>query len=313
MTEFANYMTSGAMPSGYSSRGGQVLHPHDAAINPSGSSSGSAVAVAAGLCTVSIGTETSGSIISPAGVCGVVGLKPTIGLVSGHGIIPISSTFDTAGPMSRNVRDTAVLLGVLAGQDYTNVLENCALKGVRVGINKSIEKDENFDKLCQLLSSAGAIIVDDITVEGDFRQFRRDIMRYEFKGCLNHYLSTVNTKVRNLGDIVEFNQANAHVALKYGQDILLDAQNTTTGNFTEAAYLEALLYREKMIGAFDAVFANCDILLGDSFVYNAPAVGFPTITIPVKQFNTRAAFTAQKYNEVLLLKIGSALERQLCE
>ena len=199
MTEFANYMTREGMPNGYSSRGGQTLCPYNREKDPSGSSTGSAVAVAAGLSTVSIGTETSGSIISPAGVNGVVGIKPTIGLVGRGGIIPISSTFDTAGPMARNVTDAAILLGVIAGLDrsdaasqaiwetramweewtlpsdkpidYTKHLKGRGLKGIRIGLNRTKELanlpegDEAiaaFDKLCNLLTKAGATLVDDI-------------------------------------------------------------------------------------------------------------------------------------------------------
>jgi len=177
MTEFANYMTRENMPSGYSSKGGQVLNPYNRDKSPSGSSSGSAVAVAAGFCTVSIGTETSGSILHPAGQNGIVGIKPTLGLASRSGIVPISSTHDIPGPMTRTVADAAILLGVIAGADpddtathisgissdidYTKHLDINGLKGVRIGINRS-QKLENFvlgeaekaafDHVCRVVS-----------------------------------------------------------------------------------------------------------------------------------------------------------------
>ncbi len=149
MTEFANYMADG-MPNGYSSRGGQVLNPYNAEKDPSGSSTGSAVAVSANLCTVAVGTETCGSIIGPAYMSGIVGIKPTVGLISRYGIIPISNSQDTAGPLARTVEDAAILLGELAGMDqndpatwasrgraysdYTQFLDKNGLKGARIGI-----------------------------------------------------------------------------------------------------------------------------------------------------------------------------------
>jgi amidase len=271
MTEFANYMTREGMPSGYSSRGGQVINPHNRDKNPSGSSSGSAVAVAAGLCAVSIGTETSGSIIAPAMDNGIVGIKPTLGLVARSGIIPISSTFDTAGPMTRTVRDAAMLLNVITGYDpddaathahnstspkdysrydYTQYLDRSGLRGMKIGINRAQrlykseapeEEKAAFDNLCKVITDAGAILIDNITIENN-SPCVITIMRHEFKACMNYYLSTLgeSTSVKTLKDIVEYNQSHAKTCLKYGQSILLDTQNNTSGTMTEPAYLEAL-------------------------------------------------------------------------
>ena len=312
MTEFANYMSDTGMPSGYSSRGGQVLHPHNDTGNPSGSSSGSAVAVASGMCTVSIGTETLGSIISPAGECAIVGIKPTHGLVSGQGIIPIARTLDTAGPMARNVRNAATLLGVMAETCYSANMQRTSLSGMRIGVNRSAETAPHFAALCDMFVQLGAIIVEDVTIDGDFREVAKDIMRYEFKACINHYLAGTNAGVKNLADIIAYNQDHAEVALKYGQGILLDAQYNTSGNCTDAAYINALLARHSLTANFNNAFCNVDVLLGDSFVYKAPVVGFPTISVPMGKIgNARAAITAPKYSEALLIRIGIALEDEM--
>ncbi|MCL2405429.1 MAG: amidase family protein, partial [Defluviitaleaceae bacterium] len=298
MTELANYMTRDGMPNGYSSRGGQTLCPYNHEKDPSGSSTGSAVAVAAGLCVASLGTETSGSIISPAGVNGVVGIKPTIGLVSRNGVIPISGTFDTAGPMARNVTDAAIMLGIIAdnGRDYTKHLTGENLSGIRIGLNRAKElaniqegdeKIAAFDRLCELLENAGAILIDNLEMQPRY-DTRMTIMHYEFKACMNSYLSRRSfraQKIQSLKDIIDFNQANAATALKYGQSLLLDAQNKASGNMTEPAYLEALIEREKAITEMECLFDkhNLDVLLGNTFAYIAPFTGFPSMTIPIGQ------------------------------
>jgi len=351
MTEFANYMSRDGMPSGYSSRGGQVVNPYNHEKDPSGSSSGSAVAVAAGLCTISIGTETSGSIISPASNNGIVGIKPTLGLVSRSGIIPISSTFDTAGPMARTVTDAAILLNVLAEAeskaappfpggnesgiwgrapldiDYTKYLGGKSLDGIRIGLNRAKELPEDaqeediaiFNNLCNLLTQAGAVLVDNIEMTPHY-DTRRTIMQHEFKACINHYLATAagSTEMSTLKDIIEFNQANAELALKYGQSLLLDSQNKSSGRFTEPAYLEALLTRDKAITEMDSIFDsnNIDILLGQAFVYIAPFTGFPSMTIPIGQrqdnnMPIRAFFTARRFDEATMIKVAYAVENIL--
>src|SRR3989475_4884026 len=180
MTEWANFMTT-EMPAGYSSRGGQVVNPYEAALSPGGSSSGSAVAVTADLCTVAVGTETSGSILSPANQNSVVGIKPTVGLISRSGIIPIAASQDTAGPMARTVADAATLLTVLAGYDpddpataplrerpppdYSRFLDAAGLKGARIGVMRHFagfheEVDALFERALAALRSGGAVLVD---------------------------------------------------------------------------------------------------------------------------------------------------------
>ena len=342
MTEFANYMTHEGMPSGYSSRGGQVINPYNKSKTPSGSSSGSAVAVAAGLCTISIGTETAGSILSPAGQNGIVGIKPTLGLVGRSGIIPISSTHDTAGPMARTVRDAAVLLSVIAGRDpkdaatyanpnstpddYTQYLSKDGLRGVRIGINRS-QKLENFvlseegkdafNHLCKSLEDAGAVLVDNVNIDSNFSIGK--IMRYEFKACMNYYLSTLqeSSKMKTLKDIIEYNQSNSSVALKYGQSILTDAENNTSGTMTEPEYIEAVTERERSISELDRLFDenNIDIMLCETFTNIAPFTGFPSMTIPIGQRMDKlpmdSYWIARRFDEATLLKVTNAAEQLL--
>ena len=342
MTEFANYMSDANMPSGYSSRGGQVLNPYNRGETPNGSSSGSAVAVAAGLCTVSIGTETCGSIISPAGCNGIVGIKPTLGLVGRSGIIPISGTLDTAGPMARSVRDAAVLLGAIAGidpddpathsascgaaVDYTQCLDPDGLKKAKIGIVRSQGQDDSdateeekasFDGLCGILARAGATIAEGIEIESKLNI--GDIMRYEFKSCMNYYLSTLDGRagVNTLKDIIQYNQTNAPVALKYGQGVLLNAENRASGTLTEPEYIGALLEREKAAKSLDNIFAEhgVDVLLCDTMQIIAPLTGFPSMTIPVGQCKNNVPLStywiARRYDEASLLSATYALEQQL--
>ena len=340
MTEFANWMTSGEMPAGYSSRGGQVINPYNREKYPGGSSSGSGVAVAAGLCAVSIGTETSGSIINPAMQNGLVGIKPTIGLVGRSGIIPISSTHDTAGPMTRTVSDAAVLLGVIAGAnpcdpathaqnapvDYTKYLDPDGLKGVRIGINRSqklnefiLSEEEKaiFDNLLKVVSDAGAILVDNVDIDSNFEAGH--IMRNEFKACINYYLSTLNgsTSMKTLKDIIEYNQAHAAAALKYGQDKLIDAENKTSGTLTEPEYLNALTEREKDIVRLDKLFDDnkIDVMLCEVMTNISSFTGFPGMTIPIGQKQDKipvgSFWIARRFDEAALFKVTYALEQIL--
>ena len=253
MTEWANFMTTG-MPAGYSSRGGQVVNPYEAALSPGGSSSGSAVAVTADLCTVAVGTETSGSILSPANQNSVVGIKPTVGLVSRSGIVPIAASQDTAGPLARTVADAAALLGVLAGADpgdratrasraharpdYTASLDPRGLEGARVGVPRAVF----FERLSaaempvvaaalRALRDAGATLVDpaDIPTARAVTDFRSDVMLYEFKRGLNRYLTGLGaaSPVKSLRDLIRFNEARPRETLRFGQVLLLAAQSTS--------------------------------------------------------------------------------------
>jgi amidase len=263
LSEWANFRGSRST-SGWSARGGLTKNPHVLDRNASGSSSGSAVAVSAYLCAVAIGTETDGSIVSPSTLCGIVGMKPTVGLWSRSGIIPISHTQDTAGPMARTVRDAAILLGALTGidpddpatelsrdkahGDYTQFLDPDGLKGARIGVVRRMFRltpsaDRVLEAALETMKRAGAVLVDpaDIATIGNFGDSEFQVMLYEFKAGLNKYLGSVGDKVavRSLKDIIEFNEKHAEQELKwFGQEILLRAEEK--GPLTEKAYLDHL-------------------------------------------------------------------------
>ena len=261
LSEWANFRSSHSS-SGWSSRGGQTKCPYILDHNPCGSSAGSGAAVAANLCTVAVGTETDGSVTCPASVNGIVGLKPTVGLVSRSGIIPISSTQDTAGPMGRTVKDVAILLGAMTGADvadaitkesedktytdYTKFLDANGLKGKRIGIDKKPQGDNQYmhaliKKTVDLLKQQGAEIIeieyfDKISKLGD-AEF--DVMKYEFKDGLNKYLATANSKVKTLTEVIAFNKTNEDKAMPYFKQETLEASDKM-GDLNNKGYKEAL-------------------------------------------------------------------------
>ena len=262
LSEWAN-IRSTTSSSGWSGRGGQTLNPYVLNRNASGSSSGSGAAVAANLCVVAIGTETDGSIVSPASTCGVVGLKPTVGLLSRSGIIPIAASQDTAGPMARTVRDAAILLGVLAGADESDVatraipaglsfdfvaaLKSGALRRARLGILRGPfglhpRLEKVLDETVRILKAAGAEIVD----LGEFPNLAQvsepelDVLLYELKNGLNTYLSGLGSgaPVKTLGDVIAFNEAHRVQEMPYfGQELFIRAE--AKGPLTDPGYLSA--------------------------------------------------------------------------
>jgi len=264
LSEWANFR-SGRSTSGWSGRGGLTRNPYVLDRNTSGSSSGSGAAVAASLCAASVGTETDGSIISPSSYCGIVGLKPTVGLVSRSGIIPISRTQDTAGPMARTVEDAALLLGALAGEDpedaatlgaaaraqrdYTRFLDLDGLRGARLGIAREFFRGMNkaaarvLEAAVERLRLAGAELVDPVDLPS-FRQIGNaefEIMLFEFKDGLNRYLAGLGSKapVKSLAEVIAFNEReHARELRHFGQETLLLAQ--AKGPLTDPAYLQAL-------------------------------------------------------------------------
>jgi amidase len=251
LSEWANFRSSHSC-SGWSSRGGQTKNPYVLDHNPCGSSSGSGVAVAANLCAVAVGTETDGSVTCPASVNGIVGLKPTVGLISRTGIIPISATQDTAGPMGRTVKDVAILLGAMTGADtadavtkesegkaltdYTSFLDANALKGKRIGIDKKPQGDNQYmltliKKATDLLKQQGAEIVeieyfDKISKLSD-AEF--ELMQFEFKDGLNKYLAATNAQVKTLTDVIAFNKKNEDKAMPYFKQELLESSDKKGG------------------------------------------------------------------------------------
>jgi amidase len=261
LSEWANFRSTRSS-SGWSSRGGQTRNPYILERNPSGSSSGSGAAVSANLCTVAIGTETDGSVVSPSSVNGIVGIKPTVGLLSRSGIIPISSTQDTAGPMARTVKDAAILLGALTGvdeedaatknsngksaKDYTQNLDVNSLKEKRIGIEKAFfEGDPQivnvYKAAIEVLKQQGATIV-----EIELRKALSDmgnaeflVLQYEFKDGVNNYLSKANAKVKSLKDVIEFNKQNEATAMPFFKQEILEMCEAK-GDLNTSEYKEAL-------------------------------------------------------------------------
>ncbi|GAC1653120.1 MAG: amidase [Gemmatimonadaceae bacterium] len=250
LSEWANFRSTHSS-SGWSARGGQARNPYALDRTPSGSSSGTGGAIAANFAAVGVGTETDGSITSPAAASALVGIKPTVGLISRNGIVPIAHSQDTAGPMARTVTDAAILLGVLAGMDardaateasrghtgndYTRFLDPRGLSGARIGIARerymgySRTTDSAIEVAIDVMRQNGATIIDpaNITTAGKFDDSEFDVLLYEFKTNLNRYLSelSVGTKVRSLADIIAFNDAHASSEMPYfGQEILIMAE-----------------------------------------------------------------------------------------
>ncbi len=273
LSEWANIRSSHSS-SGWSGRGGQCKNPYALDRNPCGSSSGSGAAASANLCTVAIGTETDGSVVCPSSANGLVGIKPTLGLVSRAGIIPISHSQDTAGPMARTVRDAAILLGALQGvdqrdeataasagktpADYTRFLDPNGLRGTRIGVarkyfwfspcscsgspNSTMESvDQLFSSLFDQMKHAGAEIVDpaDLPTFGKFDDTEFQVLLYELKADLNAYLAGRPGAPKSLQEIIDFNEKNRDKEMPYfGQDIFLMSQ--AKGPLTDEVYVKAL-------------------------------------------------------------------------
>jgi amidase len=262
MSEWANFRATHSI-SGWSARGGQTRNPYVLDRNPCGSSSGSAVAVAANLCAAAVGTETDGSIICPSSINGIVGIKPTLGLISRNGVIPIAHSQDTPGPMARSVRDAAILLNVLAGPDpndsatdgssskaqpdYTKFLDPNGLRNARLGVAKrffgfNADVDRLIDKCIAQMRERGADIIDsiDYPAKEGLDKSELEVLLYEFKADLNAYLRTRSSfLVKTLSDIIAFNERRRSEEMPYfEQDIMIKAE--AKGPLTESAYKDAL-------------------------------------------------------------------------
>ena len=289
LSEWAD-MRSDQASSGWSGRGGQTRNPYALDRNPCGSSSGSAAAVAAGLVTVAIGTETDGSIICPASMNGIVGIKPTLGLVSRSGIVPISHNQDTAGPLARSMADAAALLSVIAGSDrhdpataeahlhatdYTRFLDPNGLQGKRIGVVRQLAGSEpNADRVLEqaiaTMKAQGAIIIDPVTLPhlSELGTPESTVLSYDFKHDLNAYLATRSgLAVKTLADVIAFNQREATREMPwFGQQTMEKAQ--ARGPLTEQAYLDAMAKAKQLAGpeGIDAALAkdHLDALLAPS-------------------------------------------------
>jgi amidase len=280
LSEWANFRSSRST-SGWSGRGGLTKNPYMLDRNACGSSSGTGAAVAADLAVAGIGTETDGSIVCPSSVNGLVGIKPTLGLVSRAGIVPISHSQDTAGPMARSVADAAVLLGVIAGSDardaatrdadrqrtdYTKFLDAKRLRGARIGVVRKLagvgpEVDRVFDASIAGLKAAGAVIVDPVELpnQGKYDDEENLVLQYEFKADLAAYLATLApaVKSRSLADLIEFNKAHADREMPwFGQETF--EQSQARAGLDDKVYKDALAKAKRLAGVegIDAALAK---------------------------------------------------------
>lgn len=344
LSEWANFRSTHSS-SGWSGRGGQCKNPYVLDRNPCGSSSGSGAAISANLAAIAVGTETDGSIVCPSSANGLVGIKPTVGLISGAGIIPISHNQDTAGPMSRTVRDAAILLNVLAANakhpDYTRI--TAGIKGARIGVARkkvtrySEETDAVFGNAIDALKHAGAIIVDpaDIPHLGEYDDDEYTVLLYDFKSDLNGYLAKRGGTMKTLKDLIDFNDRNADREMPYfRQEIFHQAQEK--GPLSEKKYVDALARCKRLSRAegLDLVMKKnrlaaiiaptghpawpTDLINGDHFLgaSSTPAAvsGYPSISIPagyVHGLPVGISFIGLAYTEPTLLRLAYTLEQTL--
>ncbi len=298
LSEWANIRCS-TSTSGWSGRGGLTKNPYVLDRNPCGSSSGSGVAVAANLCAVAVGTETDGSIVSPSSANGIVGIKPTVGLASRSGIVPISHSQDTPGPMARTVADAAALLSALAGQDaddaatadparkaasdYRTFLDPTGLKGARIGVVRGLfgfldSVDAAMVEALAALKRAGAELIDpvDLTAASKIGEPEGEVLHYEFKADLNAYLARLGpgAPVKTLADVIAFNEKHAKEEMPYfGQDTFVKAE--AKGPLTSYAYLEALA-KSKRLARTEGIDATMDKHRLDALV--GPTLGPACVT-----------------------------------
>jgi amidase len=312
LSEWAN-MRSNHASSGWSGRGGQTRNPYVLDRNPCGSSAGSGAAVAAGFATVAIGTETDGSIVCPASMNGIVGIKPTLGLVSRAGIVPIAHSQDTAGPMARTVADAAIVLGAIAGSDprdpataeadkhatdYTRFLDADGLRGKRIGIVRQLggiepNADRALEQTIAVLKAQGAIVVDPVEIPHlkELSERELTVLLYEFKHDIAAYLETrKGISAKTMADLIAFNKRESAREMPwFGQELFEMAE--AKGPLTDKAYIEAMETNKRLAGPegidaalkadkLDALLApmwgpayTTDLVLGDHVVSGDPTVG----------------------------------------
>ncbi|MBO9609380.1 MAG: amidase [Paenibacillaceae bacterium] len=308
MTEWSNFM-SNRMPAGYSSRGGYVLNPYGPGkLFVSGSSSGSAAAVAANLTAAAIGTETAGSIVGPASQHYLVGIKPTVGLASRSGIIPISVSQDTPGPIAKTVADAAILLTEIAGgdenskftwanpprvrHDYTMYLDRDFLQNARIGIPRQYYRSLDEERLSimeaaiDVLREQGATVIDPVDLYMEQQPWNNEVICYEFKTGLNRYLSRLHPDipVHSLQELIAYNRKHAASALKFGQDNLIRSEQN--GLNEESCQLKRQKYNHPALTqgidyVLDQYGLDALMLPGDiDGMYIAARLGYPLITVP---------------------------------
>lgn len=297
LSEWANFRSTKSS-SGWSGRGGQTRNPYILDRNPCGSSSGTGSAIAANLAAIGIGTETDGSIVCPSATCGIVGIKPTLGLVSRSGIVPIAHSQDTAGPMTRTVADGAILLGALVGadrgdpitskansggNDYTKYLAKDGLRGMKIGVarqyfGRNAKVDALIEPQLQVLKDGGATLIDvEFPRLRDFGDAEYEVLLYEFKEDLNKYLAGRGSQYKTLKDLIEFNEKNADREMPYfGQEIFIQAE--AKADLNDRAYRIALL-QSKLMTQEQGIDGVMDKNKLDAIV--APSGGVAWMTDPV--------------------------------
>ena len=343
LSEWAN-IRSASSSSGWSARGGLTRNPYALDRSASGSSSGSAAATAASLCAAAVGTETDGSILSPASVCGLVGLKPTVGLLGASGIVPIAHSQDTAGPMARSVRDCALLLGAMTDPptDYATALDPDALQGARLGVVRQFfgfhaPSDRVYAAALRALEAAGATLVDPVVLPAieTLGDAELTVLLYELKAGLDAYLAGLggSARVKSLADVIAFNERHAAREMPwFGQELFIKAQ--AKGPLTDAEYLDARALCLRVAATegitaqlnahrLDALIAptggpawRIDLALGDHFVGGsttpAAVAGMPGITVPagaVHGLPLGLSFFAGAGSEARLLGLAHAFEQ----
>jgi amidase len=343
LSEWANFRSTHSM-SGWSGRGGQTRNPYALDRSPCGSSSGSGAAVTANLCAVAVGTETDGSVVCPSSMNGIVGIKPTLGLIGGRGIVPIAHSQDTAGPMARTVRDAAILLGAMAEgphaqTDYARFLDPNGLHGVRLGVARKFfgitaDVDRLMESCLAEMKRQGAEIVDpaDLPSHGKYNDSELDVLLYEFKADLNAYLETRRTGL-TLEKLIAFNSQHRDREMPYFEQELFEKAQKK-GPLTEPAYRKALAQNHHLAQAegidavikryrVDAIVAPTagpawliDTVNGDHDTGGcstpAAVAGYPHITVPagfVRGLPVGISFFAGAWSEPALLKIAYAFEQ----
>ena len=339
LSEWANFRSTKSS-SGWSGRGGQTNNPYILDRNPCGSSSGTGAAISANLAAVGIGTETNGSIICPSVRCGLVGIKPTLGLVSRSGVIPIAHSQDTAGPMARTVTDAAILLGVLEGadksdaitsqsakgaKDYTKFLQTNGLRSARIGVarqffGKDAKVNAQIESHLQTLKDGGATLIDVTFPTIDkFGDDETNVLLYEFKTDLNKYLANRNSRYKTLADLIKFNEDNKDREMPlFGQELFLQAEDK--GDLETREYRLALqkLKVGTQTNGIDAVITkdNLDAIVSPSGggTWSLAAVaGYPYVTVPAgfsDGIPIGFAFFGRAFSEPQILKFAYAFEQK---
>jgi len=334
LSEFAYFMTFGEMPSGYGSRHGQVNSPYSENIDPLGSSTGSAVMVATNMIPVSIGTETNGSLMAPAMRNSIVSIKPTLGLVSRTGIIPISHLQDTAGPMARTVEDCAILFESLLGKDlednetlnvpnkeynfsktYSDDISNLSVGFLSFKDVKYHEEEINiFEEAKSIIKPLANKTMDLEIEEQEMPNFKS--LMVEFKYDLNKYFESVkdSINIHSLKELIEFNEANKDICLKYGQSMFLKSE-ATSGDLLDPEYLEIrkdLVFKANELNRImDA--NNLDVLVLKRRTSHAPIAGNPVMTVPAKSltddFPRSLFFVAKNFEDEKCLRVAYQYEK----